>query len=581
MEFHLLKHRVYKIFGEMHFFETEYGIKVYNKPSTFEPDIYLFDKVVELQPEEIYLGFDGLNDEYTLCEKKVIDSPHVDLIRTIKSGNSIYSSEYIQRERLGALDGRYSLTISDNVLNDRVRQCKICEQMVRENRYQDVYVYMLNDKYYVLDGKHRIAMCYFLNKRVRCHVLGLKELCDDIYTQRLYEELNKNSDKYSRNIAHLKPIIEKVDEASPKVLIVNRNRTDNLGDQAIAYSMSKIFTSVGASVEMGEFCNSQGDRNIYLNKNITDNMVDDDSKSRGLKDRIKRFAYNNTYIKNIIWLFRNQNLFLPLKSQKYDYIIIGGGEIIQSNSEFPLAFYWWIKKIKKYQSEAKVGLFAVGVTEEYSKRDLLYIKRGIEELDFIFVRDLSSQENLRAVFGKDSVVIPDSVFINMGDPVFTIHNNDAKNVLYGITPFNRIKRYGILAKTQSDYFENIIADLKEIEQGSPKQKILLYYTTFEDKIECFRFNEYCLSKTGKQYGIAEINSLSDLIHEYANTKTVYSPRMHGCIIANIVGNIDVHPIIISPKMNSFYNMYYINNKREILNVDLLSAASKLLTSEAV
>lgn len=327
-----------------------------------------------------------------------------------------------------------------------------------------------------------------------------------------------------------------------RILIINRNCTSNLGDQKIAQSMKKLFSSQGVHVDMAEYSNYRGHKEIVKKsyKQETDTA---------LKKYLKKCIIFFPRVKEIKWKLDNKRLFDSLMSKNYDYIIFGGGELIQSNTQFPIAFNSWVKKINKYQKRTKIILFSVGVTNNFSSRNKKLFQIALKSVTKIYVRDSESQKNMKKIFDKNSEVIPDIVFFNE-------HNENLENkknlILYGITSYQRINKYGLLANSLYDYYNDTLNEIKTIKAQHPQYEIQLFYTSQEDYDACVQFKKYAESSI--ILSLTRINSLEDLHRFCKVAKFVYSPRMHGCIIAALEG-CKIIPIKLSPKIITFEKTY--------------------------
>lgn len=197
---HLIIHKFCKLIGLRHYYENHYGIKGHNKVKfqlQGEYDEFL------INPEDVYLGFDALKDEYTLLDVKMTDSPHYHLMKTIFRGGNINESDYVEREKKGALDGRYELVPADHV-----RLFFESLEKIKNDNYSPAIVYRVDGRTYAFDGKHRLALCLLLNKKCKCICMDLSELRKDVNTRTLLSEMEKrNGELYTKNVKFLKNIL--------------------------------------------------------------------------------------------------------------------------------------------------------------------------------------------------------------------------------------------------------------------------------------------------------------------------------------------------------------------------------------
>ena len=152
------------------------------------------------------------------------------------------------------------------------------------------------------------------------------------------------------------------------VLIINRKNTNNLGDCAISASMKKLFEAY-ADVYTEDFCSAKESSSI---------------KSYSIKTTpyihpLKKKIAENRFVRKYSWKKKNKSLFDVLNDRKYDYIVIGGGELIQSNFIFPLALYEWVKRAKKLHPNAKIVLFSVGCTKKFENFQHRLVKKSLKD----------------------------------------------------------------------------------------------------------------------------------------------------------------------------------------------------------
>lgn len=197
----MLLHKVCKAFRISVYFQMDKGIKGYNRPLFKIPDEVNFDTVT-IAPTDVYLSYDGLKDEYTHVEKNIADSPHVDLIRRLKDGHDICNCEYVHGEINGCLDGRFEQYDSPELIKFHRKK------FIESNTTSAPLLYLLCGKYYVLDGKHRLATAVVNHESsVVCRVLSLELIAFYQYTIDLLLAMRKYPCKYKKNIAHLELIL--------------------------------------------------------------------------------------------------------------------------------------------------------------------------------------------------------------------------------------------------------------------------------------------------------------------------------------------------------------------------------------
>lgn len=160
-------------------FNTRLGVKSINASLKIER-INERERMV-LPAEELLLGFDFLQDRYTLFGVKIKDSPHYQLMKDIQGKANICNSEYIARLKSGTLDARRPIFVSHKRLESFYRTFQGRTQEIIADSYEPVIIYELNSEYYIYDGKHRAALCQLLNKGVKCVIIDASFLYEPTY----------------------------------------------------------------------------------------------------------------------------------------------------------------------------------------------------------------------------------------------------------------------------------------------------------------------------------------------------------------------------------------------------------------
>ena len=318
------------------------------------------------------------------------------------------------------------------------------------------------------------------------------------------------------------------------ILIISRCVTDNIGDLAISRAMKSLVEELTSA-------------NVYAADLRCEKLISNPFL------RLKHKLYNliaRMGAREFAWKVENRGLFDVLNKVSFDLVLIGGGELVQSNGIFPMALDTWAKLITRKQPKAKIYLFGVGVTSHFSEKDRTHICQMLQSISGAVVRDQASKENLFNLFGIKSTVIPDVVYSLkiLENKVNNLELDVRNGVLYGLTNYERIMKYGLYAHSREAYFQKTLDAISTF--GG---KVKLFYTTNDDFKECLRFQSYAKSKS-VSIEIAEYCDLDSLFTLLKSKETVISPRMHGCILADLCG-CKTEPILISPKMMSYKASY--------------------------
>ncbi|GLL52300.1 hypothetical protein [Tetragenococcus halophilus] len=186
-------------------YKTSKGIKSLNQLMQSQSQVVLKDDVLILSGKDLYLGFDALKDEQTLVGVNIQRSPHYYLMDVIDNDENIKQTDYCKRYRKGTLDSRSAGVISEKDLFNYKEIFQHRKKQIIEESYEPVQVYMIEGKYYIADGKHRAALCTYLNKSVSCVDIGTVFLKDS-FRQWMYRKMCKSSSKYEKNISLFKKV---------------------------------------------------------------------------------------------------------------------------------------------------------------------------------------------------------------------------------------------------------------------------------------------------------------------------------------------------------------------------------------
>lgn len=301
-----------------------------------------------------------------------------------------------------------------------------------------------------------------------------------------------------------------------KILLIIRGiETDNFGDIAINYTLTKLIKDRNNNVESSNY--------IQLFSNLK--------------------LYNLSIVKNLLKMIR-------IIRKRYDIIIIGGGQLLLSNKKFPFSFLTWILLAKIF-SRSRIYLYGVGVSEKFSYTDRLCFKIGLSFVENIYVRDFYSKHNLELNYAKFSNVIPDvvSVIKNIYEPQsFHQYQN---YTIFGITHFKSIARYGYLCNNEEEYLNS---QAKLLLSKINTNKFILFSNTQSDYLYALKFKNYLKTLHNYDVNVYFPNSLADYVDLVRNSKLVISGRMHALIIAKSY-DVDVTPITRNKKLENFVNEY--------------------------
>jgi len=232
---------------------------------------------------------------------------------------------------------------------------------------------------------------------------------------------------------------------------------------------------------------------VLKNKLGKEYMIDLFSPNGGIK------PFDQNYV------FSIETLEERIQSQKYDAIVIGGGDIIRTDCKICIrndtygyssepSLELWVYPIllaKKYG--IPVVFNAVGVTNNFTDDEIFIVKEILNYVDYFTVRDTESQKTLERIGIFNSKIVPDTVLT-----IKDLYSEEELDKEYTSLIKNQtipdLKNYIIFQHNVTNidnqkYFNNII---KLINTVSKKNKVLLMpigYIHDDDKILNKIYNE--------------------------------------------------------------------------------------------
>ncbi|MBR7889324.1 polysaccharide pyruvyl transferase family protein [Marinomonas sp. A79] len=344
-----------------------------------------------------------------------------------------------------------------------------------------------------------------------------------------------------------------------RIIIVNEMYSDNIGDQAISEAMADFFgVDDSVVITKADFSFRAGPSKTKKNKSII-------SWKKKIPDFIK-FTY--FFTKNI----KNANF---IAREKYHVAIIGGGQLILSNSSFSLSMLLYVVFLKLYGT--KIKLVSVGVGEKFSLANAFLYKLAFRFVDDIYLRDAKSIENFRKIFGGSAKYSPDIAYY-FSEKKIIQNDIDTYEDLVCPVDYMVYKRYRKEANNPClSYNEYKLEWLKIIDNmllESPLNTIIVTATTQADYD--FSLDVYNASKVeyGARLRITKSNNMYDFLAVARDCRCVVSGRMHALILCHNIG-LKIKPFKISSKIISFENEYlnstseYHKKKLEKIRSDII------------
>lgn len=346
---------------------------------------------------------------------------------------------------------------------------------------------------------------------------------------------------------------------SGKVLVINECCSDNIGDHAINEGIKSLLTANGLEPVCIGF-----DAELKI---VSPTKID---VNEGIKDKLRKIKYkyitSNIIVKYPRWIIKNNKRMAAIDFSIYRFVIIGGGQLLQSGGSFPIALFKWVTEIKR--AGVPVYILGVGCAEKFGKIDKQLIRTAINRSNALYLREKKSIQKVKSFFSVDASYIPDLAY-SLYSKISPTNNMNDKYVIVGATSYyvytKNIKEINKdSCKSLTEYIQMWIEIIKkEVLSG---EKVVLVSTTVDDAA----LNEYI-------FNTAEIKALHDSVsiiekltplQEYLNVlsgaKRIYSGRMHSLILGHING-CEIQPIRLNKKIDYYIEEYSGRSPEEIKN----------------
>lgn len=277
-------------------------------------------------------------------------------------------------------------------------------------------------------------------------------------------------------------------------------------------------------------------------------------------------------------VFPIESLEQKNKEEKYEAIIIGGGDVIRTDCRICIR-----NDVYGYSSEPSLELWAypillakkyniplifnsVGITNDFTEDEIFFVKKILSYVDYFTVRDTEAQWTLEKAGIFTSKIVPDSVLT-----IKDLYSDDYLNQKYTMLVESKIvpnlANYIIFQHNSTnidnpEYFNNVVKLLREVSMNHQVLLMPIGYIHDDDKVLQKIFDEniknvYIINNKRKltpEEMIAIIKnsdgymgtSMHGAVVSYAYNKKIMilnsmnSKKLHG--FANIIGksNLDVN-----------------------------------------
>jgi polysaccharide pyruvyl transferase WcaK-like protein len=339
------------------------------------------------------------------------------------------------------------------------------------------------------------------------------------------------------------------------ILNINEGASDNLGDQAISESLTSILLDNKLESDTYNFTQVEIVNKIDIKKVPSNEKVQ--------KTFLRMFLSKFKLMQQLRWFQLNLKKIITVSRNHYNIAFIGGGQLVLSNTIFPIAMFTWVLILRAFGT--KVIILGVGSGKKFNFADKLLYKISFMLCNDIFLRDQESIIQLKKTFGIKADFIPDIAFYY--EKIKKKHNNLLqKKLVLGIIEYPIFVKYssevGNVVTTEEEYIKLWTADVLSLNQNF--SEIILASTTSEDLICSKKLYNHLkkLKLSSKINFISNVLSLEEYTNLLRNSDVVMSARMHSLILAQLLG-CDIVPWNVSKKIES-YKKEYLN--RNILDI---------------
>jgi len=347
-------------------------------------------------------------------------------------------------------------------------------------------------------------------------------------------------------------------------LCINEGGSDNLGDQAISKSLEILVKSKFNIIHSYNFTTILDCNELLEKQNQTHRNLKDISAFRKILSKIN-------LLRQIRWIQLHFVDIVKIAKKKYKIAFIGGGQLILSNTIFPIAFFLWVIVLRLFGT--KIIVIGVGSGRDYNLIDKFLYGTALRLCTEILVRDKLSMQRIKENFGQKTNFIPDLAFYHEFNQN---KNNSSNRLIVGIITYEIYKNYFYEINSPDQKIllqdEYISAWLQKILSLKDKfDEIELISTTSEDIIfSKMLFEELKIFAPNiKVTFIDYVMNLEAYLKRLSDSKIILSARMHSLILAQ-VKQCEVVPWVVSEKILSYKNEYLHKDTsiiaREIKNI---------------
>lgn len=334
-----------------------------------------------------------------------------------------------------------------------------------------------------------------------------------------------------------------------RVLLINQGHTDNLGDRAIAETMSDLVSeTLDADVVTMPYIPDECATDLASEKAKPISFAPEEriSPLRKAVRTVKRTIGN--YGKETPRQRYERSVRERLQGQSFDCAVIGGGELIKGNRH---PFYYSLLSWIVVLAERQCPIFVLGVSSDacFTRRERAELHDALSRCNCIMVRDRQTVNVMKNALRVECGYAPDVVFAYRAlrrIEETRYHAPEKTHDAVCVYSYHELTSALKNEYTLHEYYEMWYRLMLK----HAKRPVKLLYTTYSDYCESTRFQQWLRDEKHVDCALASIDDVDDYLRELSDCESLISARMHSMIFA-LQYEVGIVPIPIKSKLATF------------------------------
>ncbi len=316
----------------------------------------------------------------------------------------------------------------------------------------------------------------------------------------------------------------------PKLSVISESNSKNLGDQAIARSLTGIlrFDYEVSLVSFGDFrtrevkCEMRSIKSPLLFSKLMSIFP------AKIKARIKWYIMGEK--SHFSEYFRHS-------TKDSDFLIVGGGQLIKNNIALFCEKLALIGHVSRYQSKP-LALVGVGVDKEMNGLTWRIANKTLRNSCLIIARDLVSKFRVQEYSGarEKCVALPDLAF-GLVNPEFNCYSETReKSLAINVMSFKSMaKQFGDRSESEIREFVSGLSRIIRRANGDGYKVLLFTSGSPDDFCSAKHLHSEVVLKVGIDLPIFHPSNLDGLLHFLSGCDDIIAMRMHAGVLSYISG----------------------------------------------